>query len=509
MWPAPTGRVDGLPRPSELGRDLSATFAPVVRVGTFTRVIAYPRHRAALRQQERRLFDTDLAIARPQTDRIQFPRRIPHPVTRADEERRVRWMMSCWSLVGRGRARLGLTEHEVAERTGSTPERVRALVKLGVLVPGPDSEQPYVDGDALRVKLVQELEESGISPTEIAEALSRGALSLSYLDRFPGPSVRSDQTYAELCDEIGIPFTLLDSVYIGFGLSSPRPDEQVRTDDRDIIAELPFLLQVGLGEAEVLRASRVWGDGPRRVAEHQVYEFHELIEDPFRKKGLSNDQALDAALTQVGVRIIPYLERLAAWLYRRHFEAYSTQHRVEHVEAALDAAGLHRMHPSHPEACVFADLSGYTRLTEELGDAAAAQMAIGLSELMQEVASRHKGRAVKLIGDAAHFYFHEPSDAVLGALAFVEEVEPRGLPPAHVGVNAGPMTYTDGDYYGLAVNIAARIAAIAGPGQVLVGEVAATAADPEEVRFERIGTAQLKGVTRPVMIYRALRQKAP
>lgn len=406
------------------------------------------------------------------------------------------------------RAALGLTERDVARRAGSTPERVRALVELGVLVPGPDPGEPFVEGDALRVILLDELEASGIAPARVAAALSHEALSVSYLDHFPAPPARSDQTYG-LCEEIGIPFALLGRIYLGFGLSSPRPDERVRVDDQDIIAELPFLLEVGLGQAEVLRAARVWGDGPRRVAQHQVYSFHELLEEPFRRQGLSDDQALDAALTQIGVRIIPFCERLVGWLYRRHFEAYSTRHRLDHVEAALDASGLHRVHSPHPEACVFADLSGYTRLTEELGDAAAAQMAIGVSELMQDVASLHDGRVVKMIGDAAHFHFHEPVDAILAALAFVEGAEPHGLPPAHVGVNAGPMTYTDGDYYGSAVNIAARIAAIAGLGQVLVGEVAATAAVSEGVRFEEVGPTQLKGVAHPVMIYRALRKENP
>jgi adenylate cyclase len=418
-------------------------------------------------------------------------------------------MMSWSSPIEGDRGTLGLTEQEVARRAGSTPERVRTLVELGVLVPGPDPDEPFVGGDALRVQLVEELAASGIPPEKIAAAISGGALTLSYLDHVPGPSPRSAKTYAELCDQVGIPFTLLDRIYVGFGLASPQPHEPVRADDLAIISDLPFLLAVGLGEAEVLRAARVWGEGSRRVAQHQVYAFHELLEEPFRRQGLSDDQALDAALTQVGVRMIPFCERLVGWLYRRHFEAYSTRHRLEHVETALDAAGLHRMHPSHPEACVFADLSGYTSLTEELGDTAAAQMAIGLSELMQDVASGHDGRVVKLIGDAAHFYFHEPSDAILGALAFVEGVEPRGLPPAHVGVNAGPMTYTDGDYYGLAVNIAARIAAMAGPGQVLVGEVAVAAGDPEGVRFQEVGPAQLKGVTRPVRVYRALRKGTP
>jgi adenylate cyclase len=357
--------------------------------------------------------------------------------------------------------------------------------------------------------LVEELKASGISPTEVAAAVTRGELSLSYLDRFPAPSLRSDQTYGELCEEIGIPFAMLDRVYVGFGLSSPTPDEQVREDDQDIIAEIPYLLEVGLSEAEVLRAARVWGDGPRRVAEHQVHSFHELLEEPFRRQGLSDDQALDRALIRVGVRIIPFCERLEGWLYQRHFEAYSTRHRLDHVEAALEKAGLRRAHPPHPEACVFADLSGYTRLTDELGDLVASQMAIGLSELMQDVARRHDGRVVKMIGDAAHFYFHDPADAILGALAFVADVEPRGLPPAHVGVNAGSMTYTDGDYYGLAVNIAARIAAMAAPGQVLVGEAALTGVIPDGVEFEEVGPAQLKGVSKPVTIYRALRAKAP
>lgn len=401
---------------------------------------------------------------------------------------------------------MGLTEEEVARRAATTRGRVRELVELGVLAPEPDSDEPFRGGDALRVQLVEELEDFGIPPASVGAAMSSGALSLSYLDKFPGPSPRSDQTHAELCDELGIPFDLLDRIYIGFGLPRPQPDDRVREDDLDIISGVPFLLEAGLGEAEVLRAARVWGEGPRRVAQHQVHSFHELLEEPFRRRGLSDDQALDAALSQIGVRMIPYCERLVGWLYRRHFDAYATQHRLEHVETALEAAGLHRKPAPHPEACVFADLSGYTTLTEQLGDAASAQMALRLAELMQDVAERHRGRVVKMLGDGVHFYFHEPRNAVLGSLEFVEGVAARGLPPAHVGVNAGPMTYTDGDYYGLAVIIAARIASTAGPGQVLVGEAVTTNEPPEGVRFVEIGGFPLKGVARPVTLYQALRQ---
>jgi hypothetical protein len=242
---------------------------------------------------------------------------------------------------------------------------------------------------------------------------------------------------------LGISFALLERIYAGFGLPRPQREESVREEDLAIISELPLLFTAGLGEAEILRAARVWGEGVRRVAQHQVHSFHELVEEPFRRQGLTDDQALAAALSQVGVRLIPYVRRLVGWLYGRHFERYATEHWLGHIEAALETAGLHRRR-LHPEACVFADLSGYTRLTEELGDEAAAQMALRLAELMQEVADRHCGLVVKMLGDGVHFYFEEPSNAVLGSLELVERAQPQGLPPAHVGVNAGPMTYTDG-----------------------------------------------------------------
>ncbi|MGH3084335.1 MAG: adenylate/guanylate cyclase domain-containing protein, partial [Gaiellaceae bacterium] len=340
----------------------------------------------------------------------------------------------------------------------------------------------------------------------VATALSEGALTLSYLDKLPDPPPRSGRTYAEVCDELGISFDLLERIYAGFGLPRPQPHARVREDDLEIITGLPILFSAGLDEGEVLRAARVWGEGPRRVAQHQVYSFHELIEEPFRRRGLSDDQALDAALSQFGARLIPYCQQLVGWVYRRHFENYATEHRVGHVEAALETAGLHRKPGAHPEACAFADLSGYTRLTDELGDAAAERIALGLAELMQDVATRHRGLVVKMLGDGVHFHFPDAACAVLGSLELVERAEPQGLPPAHVGVNAGPMTYIDGDYYGLTVILAARIASEAGPGQVLVGEAATANATPVGVRFQELGPVPLKGLARPVTVYRALKE---
>ena len=100
-------------------------------------------------------------------------------------------------------------------------------------------------------------------------------------------------------------------------------------------------------------------------------------------------------------------------------------------------------------------------------------MALDLAVVMQDVAARHEGLVVKMLRTCVHFTA-DPAHAVLASLDFVELARARDLPPAHVGVEAGPMTYTDGDYYGLTVIIAARIASAlrlprcssAAPGQL-------------------------------------------
>ena len=103
-------------------------------------------------------------------------------------------------------------------------------------------------------------------------------------------------------------------------------------------------------------------------------------------------------------------------------------------------------------AILAADVVGYSRLmgADEAGTLAALR---GIwSEQLNPAVAAHRGRIVKMLGDGVHFHFEDPAGALLGSLDFVDKARERELPPAHVGVNAGPMTYTDGDYYGMAVS---------------------------------------------------------
>jgi adenylate cyclase len=154
---------------------------------------------------------------------------------------------------------------------------------------------------------------------------------------------------------------------------------------------------------------------------------------------------------------------------------------------------------------LFLDLVGYTRLTEERGDAAAAALAESLAVLVDRSARAHSGVPVKWLGDGVMVHYRTPAGAVRSALELVEQLPEAGLPPAHVGVAAGPVVVQGGDYFGRTVNLAARIAARAGAGQVLASQGVAEPAPPAGVRFLELGELELKGFADPVRLLEARR----
>lgn len=395
-----------------------------------------------------------------------------------------------------------LTEEDLAERVGTSVERVRRLVDLGILEP---EQGTFPRRDVMRARVVGDLEAKGIDAEALAGALASGHLTLGYLEsagrRFP----RSGQTFAQISEDIGIPFETLGMFYVAFGLPRPQHDEFVREEDLQVIKALPVLFGAGVAKGDVLRAVRVWGDGARRVAQFQTHYFHNTIEQPFRRAGLRDNEAFEAAIREVGLRMGHSGEQMLGWLFRRHAEAFFTEHQFEHVETALEEAGIRQRSPRGVEAAAFADLSGYTRLTEEAGDEVAAGVSLTLAQLVNEIAARHRGDVVKMLGDGVHFHFRDPGDAVRASLEIVESVRPRGLPPAHVGVNAGSMIYDEGDYFGRTVNIAARIASQAAADQVFVGEDLVGTVEPRGFGVLEVGKFELKGIAEPVMIYEAVR----
>ena len=165
-------------------------------------------------------------------------------------------------------------------------------------------------------------------------------------------------------------------------------------------------------------------------------------------------------------------------------------------------AGIHSRLERLPAIC-FLDITGYTRLTQERGDDAAADLAATVARLVQRSSVQHGGKPIKWLGDGVMFYFRDPGPGVRAALEMVDGLQAAGLPPAHVGLHAGPVLFQEGDYFGQTVNLTARIADYARPGEVLVSDAVADASQEQGIAFGEIGPVELKGVSGTVQLLRA------
>jgi adenylate cyclase len=225
------------------------------------------------------------------------------------------------------------------------------------------------------------------------------------------------------------------------------------------------------------------------------------FEEPVLESGLGQRQAMERA-SEIAGEFVPLVDRALMAIYRRQQELIWTEHQVENIEAALEEAGA-IARPERVPAMCFLDLAGYTRLTEERGDRAAADLAASLAVLVERLARGQGGTPVKWLGDGVMLHFREPAGAVASALTMVRRVPEAGLPQAHVGVAAGPVVVQGGDYFGRTVNLASRVAARAQAGQVLVTAAVAEAPAPDGVAYSVLGDLRLKGFSAPVRVLEA------
>ncbi len=155
-----------------------------------------------------------------------------------------------------------------------------------------------------------------------------------------------------------------------------------------------------------------------------------------------------------------------------------------------------------PEAAfLFADVAGFAAFTEIRGDADAAALAWRLRLGVEEQLG-HDAHVVKTLGDAVMVRIADPAEAAAAGLRIVSRALPGGGdPPVRVGIHYGPAVEWDGDFFGAAVNLAARVAALAGPGEVLVTPDVAIAARRHGLRIDELGERTLRNVARPVRLH--------
>jgi adenylate cyclase len=158
-------------------------------------------------------------------------------------------------------------------------------------------------------------------------------------------------------------------------------------------------------------------------------------------------------------------------------------------------------------AIVFTDLVEFSTWALEVGDEPALELLRNVGMAIEPCVRACDGRVVKRIGDGMMAVFEDPAAAVQAAHRAVDAaagVEVEGYTPRlRAGVHVGRPRALGGDYYGVAVNVAARIAAAAGPGEVLVSDVVRDRLDGEQVSVKRKWRFKGKGAPRELRVYLA------
>jgi adenylate cyclase len=386
-----------------------------------------------------------------------------------------------------------MTLARAAQRVGVTPATLRRWVRTGLV--------PQYDGDWTaaaigHARVVARMRERGHSLNDIRRATDEGRLAFGFLEElFP-----SDQRRVKLDDAArgaGLESELVERVMAGLGLSSEEA-KTVSEDEVQLLRYVAAVLESGFPLVALLQLVRVYGQAMAQVADAEVRLFHLYVHEPLMRSGSTGVETAEQ-MHALSREVLPLASPVLDQVHQRYLKHFVEQDVVGHMESDLSgtAIDLGRMRV----AIAFADLAGYTRLTEEEGELTALDAVERFVEAV-EVTLPEGTRVIKTIGDEVMIVGSDPAAMTDWAVGFQTMQNERPLP--RIGIHYGVALYREGDYYGRDINIASRVAARAAGGEVLVTRPVEQQAG-SHLEFDRIGEVRLKGFSESTEIFIARR----
>ena len=391
---------------------------------------------------------------------------------------------------------------EAAARAGIDQATFDEIVQLGIVEAGEGDR--FREGAVRKLALVGSLLAGGIPAAALAAKIRAGDFDMDFLDSpsFDTFTALSGRTFEEVARERAIPIEVLLAVRESVGAAVARPTDLLSEVELEIVPSIEAQLASGYPPDTVERLVRTLGDSLRRYVLAGAEAFRMHVIGPVAN---GSGEEIGAAAEAASERMSGPIEDAIVGMYRAQLRHAYTSNIVDGITSELAAAGIVASAERPPAMC-FLDITGFTRLTSERGDKAAADLADVLGRLVMRVSVEHGGRPVKWLGDGVMFHFRNPGPGVLAALTMAAEVPRAGLPPAHVGLHAGPVVFQDGDYYGSTVNLASRIADYARPGEVLVSRSVVDASTEAMIEFTALGAVELKGAPGAIELFVARRR---
>ncbi len=342
---------------------------------------------------------------------------------------------------------------------------------------------------AIRQALVAHLRAAGYDERLLHQAAQHGRLYALEGDQLVRPGAVL-LTIAEMASRLGQDPAATAQLWRALGLDEPVDDEPVATEDEAAaLAVWPIVAQL-VGEQKALALARVHASAIARMGEAAAATMVEALPDIDLLH--SSDELATSHAYAAAASLMPQVVRSVEMMYRHHLLTATRHFEQAQAPAGFGLGGV-------PWCVAFADLCGFTHATETL-DALTLHNFLGVFEsLAHDEAAAAGVRCVKLIGDAAMFVGASPDGlarAVQGVIVRVAELE--AALPVRVGMAAGDVVVRAGDYFGPAVNLAARLLGLALPGEVLAEPVLASRLGPQW-EVEAGEPQQVKGVAEPVV----------
>ncbi len=396
---------------------------------------------------------------------------------------------------GNDNGSLSLSPGEAARRAGVTPSTLRRWARAGVI---PQYAREWTPAAVSQARMVARMRERGHSLEQIRHATEQGRLAFGYVEEL-FPSGEGSYTRAQAARETGLEPALIERIVTSLGLSAEQTDS-LTDDDLQLLRYVAAVLSAGLPLVAMLQLIRVYGQAMAHLADAEVRLFHLYVHEPLMRSGSTGIETAEQMFA-LSRELLPLSSPVMDHVHQRYLQHFIEQDVVGHMEADQDGQQLDlgRMRV----AIAFADLAGYTRLTEEVGELEAVDAVERFVESV-EVTLPDEARVIKTIGDEVMIVGADPGTLTDWAVGFQRLHE--GRPEPRIGIHCGDALYRDGDYYGRDVNIASRVAARAAGGEVLVTRPVVDQAG-SHLAFERIAEITLKGFSESTEIFVARQEE--
>ena len=386
------------------------------------------------------------------------------------------------------------TDDDVAERAGVSVATLKRWIKAGAI---PEYDGVWTSSSIAHARIVGQLRKGGQPLEEIAKAAQDGRLALGGIDALFAVESKH-YSLKQAAKAAGIKFDIAEQIWLSLGMSVQKTD-RVTEQDVEALKRVREILDAGVPLGAVLQVIRVAAKAFSDIADAEARLVRMFVHEPLLQSGAKPEEISGAMSSMIG-GVLPHISPLFEYMHSRFLQEYTEQVQIENVQgssrSAESADGRLNV------AICFVDIAGFTRYTEQEGVEKAFAQADQLRQHI-ETTLPDSARLIKLTGDGAMVVGSDPSALAVWAVELASEGEqPFKL---RIGLDFGEALYRDGDYFGGAINMAARVL-----NRTDIDEVLATQQIKENVknrkalglRFVSIGKVRLKGFDGAVELFR-------